>query len=36
MMLKWLITSFVVYGAFVALVYLAQRSLVCGVSRNRP
>src|ERR1700674_5658893 len=35
MMLKWLITSVVVYGGFVALVYLAQRSLQYFPERRR-
>ena len=35
MMLKWLITAAIVYGAFVALVYVAQRLLQYFPERRR-
>ena len=35
MMLKWLIAGVVIYGAFVALLYLAQRSLQYFPERRR-
>ncbi len=35
MMLKWLIAAVIIYGAFVALLYLAQRSLQYFPERRR-
>ena len=35
MMLKWLIAALIIYGGFVALLYLAQRSLQYFSERRR-
>ena len=35
MMLKWVIAAVIIYGGFVALLYLAQRSLQYFPERRR-
>jgi hypothetical protein len=35
MMLKWLIAALIIYGGFVTLLYLAQRSLQYFPERRR-
>ena len=35
MMLKWLLAALIIYGGFVALLYLAQRSLQYFPERRR-